>query len=422
MRTIKALCATTSMLILATACSPESAPLMAQQPTREPEKVEIPQYDKVDRQKFNWITEDGGNSQFDFNPQVDILFVTDNSDSMKSAQENLVKNLDRFTNGINKNKMIDYQIGVISTWDSSERFVTKKQDKYGIGELRYMKNSANKSFNQRFVNKAYKNYLASTLNIGVAAYDKGGPENEEFFAPVQSALEKSGRGGTNENFFRENAQLVVIFMTDADESSTRITPEQMARTLRDFKGGNAKKLSVYGVLVKKTDSDDKKDWALRIHPKYNPQCFDMTGKTPKNNGTCTGFGPDKIEQLIVLANEEKGSPDSIKAKYVTGITSKDFGTDLGRIGDNITIKTLAKEIFLSQRPRVETDGTLQVRVRYGTPDVLAKGGGQIIPNKTKGGWAYDPENNSVKLSGDVQYEYRENARFAVDLVPLTLAN
>lgn len=422
MRTIKALCATTSMLILATACSPESAPLMAQQPTREPEKVEIPQYDKVDRQKFNWITEDGGNSQFDFNPQVDILFVTDNSDSMKSAQENLVKNLDRFTNGINKNKMIDYQIGVISTWDSSERFVTKKQDKYGIGELRYMKNSANKSFNQRFVNKAYKNYLASTLNIGVAAYDKGGPENEEFFAPVQSALEKSGRGGTNENFFRENAQLVVIFMTDADESSTRITPEQMARTLRDFKGGNAKKLSVYGVLVKKTDSDDKKDWALRIHPKYNPQCFDMTGKTPKNNGTCTGFGPDKIEQLIVLANEEKGSPDSIKAKYVTGITSKDFGTDLGRIGDNITIKTLAKEIFLSQRPRVETDGTLQVRVRYGTADVLAKGGGQIIPNKTKGGWAYDPENNSVKLSGDIQYDYKENSRFAVDLIPLTLAN
>lgn len=419
MRTMKAFYAA-SMMLLAAACSPESSTLMAQAPTPEPEKVEIPQYDKVDRQKFNWITEDGGNSQFDFNPQVDILFVTDNSESMKSAQENLVKNLDRFTNGINKNKMIDYQIGVISTWDS-RTFGTKQQGPYNIGDLRYMKNSANKSFNQRFVNKAYKSYLSPTLNIGVASFQNGGPQHEEFFAPLQAALEKSKRGGVNEDFFRENSQLVVIIMTDADESSTQITPEQMARTLRDFKGGNAKKLSVYGVLVKKNDPDDKKDWALRIHPDYNPQCFDMTGKIAKNNGTCTGFGPERIEQLIVLANEEKGSPDSIKAKYVTGITSKDFGTDLGKIGDNITIKTLAKEIFLSQRPRVETDGTLQVRVRYGTPDVLAKGGGQIIPNKTKGGWAYDPENNSVKLSGDVQYEYKESARFAVDLVPLTLA-
>lgn len=421
MRTLKSLCAVSLIALGTAACSPESDTLLAQAPLPEPEKVEIPQYDKVDRQKFNWITEDGGNSQFDFNPQVDILFVTDNSDSMKSAQENLVKNLDRFTKGINNNRMIDYQIGVISTWDSSERFISKKQDKYGIGELRYIKNSAGKSFNQRYVNKGYKSYLAPTLNIGVAAYDKGGPENEEFFAPLQSALEKSGRGGVNEGFFRDNAQLVVIIMTDADESSTRITPEQMARTLRDFKGGNAKKLSVYGVLVKKSDDDSKKDWALRIHPKYNPQCFDMSGKIPKNNGTCTGFGPEKIEELIVMANEEKGSPDSIKDKYITGITSKTFGNDLGKIGDNITIKTLAKEIFLSQRPRVEADGTLQVRVRYGTPEVLAKGGGQIIPNKVKGGWAYDPENNSVKLSGDVQYQYQEKARFAVDLIPLTLA-
>lgn len=416
MRNLKTLC-TTSLLLLGTAaCSPESTPLMAQAPPRAQEQVEIPQYDKVDRQNFNWITEDGGNSKFDFNPQVDILFVTDNSDSMKSAQENLVKNIDRFTNGINKNKMIDYQIGVISAWDSTGKKF--KPGKYEIGELRYMKNSANKSFNQRFINKNYKNYLASTLNIGIAPLEEGGPENEEFFSALSAALEKSGRGGVNEGFFRENAQLVVIFMTDADESSTRITPEQMARTLKDFKGGNSNKVSVYGVLVRKNDPENKKDYALRIHPKYNPQCFDTAGK---NNGTCTGFGPERIEQLIAIANEESGSQDSIKAKYITGITSKDFGSDLGRIGDNITIKTLAKEISLSQRPRLEADGTLQVRVRYGTPEVLARGGGQIIPNKVKGGWAYDPENNSVKLSGDIQYEYQENARFAVDLIPLTLA-
>nr|BFD58255.1 hypothetical protein CKG001_03620 [Bdellovibrio sp. CKG001] len=421
MKQVIALCIYASALMLVAACSPESSGIMAQQPEVPPTPVEIPQYEHVEEQKFTWITEDGGQSQLDFNPQVDILFVTDNSESMKSAQENLLRNLDRFTNGINKNAMIDYHIGVITTWDSSERFAKTKKDSFQIGELRYIKDSKGQSYNKRYVTKKEKSILSSSLNVGVAPYSQGGPEDEEFFAPLTAALEKSGRGGVNEGFFRPEAQLVVVFLTDADEiKNSRITTEQMARTLLDFKGGKANKLSVYGVLVKANDADEYKDWALRIHPKYNPQCFDMTQKTPKNNGTCKGFGPEKLEELIVLANEEKGSPETIKSKYIVGIVNKNFGDDLARIGSDITKKTLAKEIFLSQRPRVD-NGVLQVRVRYGTPAELNAGRGQIIPNKVAGGWAYDPENNSVRLGGDIEYKYQENARFAVDLIPLTLA-
>lgn len=412
----------TSLLMLLAACSPESGTVMLQQEPPVEKPVEIPKYEMPAQQQFTWITEDGGQSQLDFNPQVDILFVTDNSESMKSAQENLVRNLDRFTSGINKNAMIDYQIGVISTWDSSERFATTKKDTYGIGELRYIKDPKSQSYNKRFVTKKEKHLLASTLDLGVAPYSAGGPEDEEFFAPLTAALEKSGRGGVNEGFFRENAQLVIVFLTDADEyKHSRITPEQMARTLLDFKGGKANKLAVYGALVKASDADEYKDWALRIHPKYNEQCFDMSQKTPKNNGTCTGFGPKKLEELIVLANEDKGAPDVVKSKYIMGIVNKKFGDDLARIGSDITKKTLAKEIFLSQRPRVSANGDLQVRVRYGTPEQLNAGRGQIIPNKAQGGWSYDPDNNSVLLPGDIEYKYQEKARFAVDLIPLTLA-
>ncbi|ASD65007.1 hypothetical protein [Bdellovibrio bacteriovorus] len=422
MKQIIALCIYTSALMLVTACSPESPGLMVQQDPIPETPVEIPQYEMPAQQEFKWITEDGGQSQLDFNPQVDILFVTDNSESMKSAQENLVRNLDRFTNGINKNAMIDYQIGVISTWDSSERFSATKKDKYGIGELRHIKDGKSQNYNKRFVTKKEKHLLASTLDLGVAPYAQGGPEDEEFFAPLTAALEKSGRGGVNEGFFREDAQLVVVFLTDADEfKQSRITPEQMARTLLDFKKGKANKLAVYGALVKASDSDQYKDWALRIHPKYNEQCFDMTQKTPKNNGTCTGFGPEKLEELIVRANEDKGAPDAIKSKYIVGIVNKNFGEDLARIGSDITKKTLAKEIFLTQRPRATADGSLQIRVRYGTPEQLNAGRGQVIPNKANGGWTYDPENNSVLLPGDIEYKYQDKARFAVDLIPLTLA-
>jgi hypothetical protein len=147
----------------------------------------------------------------------------------------------------------------------------------------------------------------------------------------------------------------------------------------------------------------------------------MTAKTLKNNGRCTGFGPERLEQLVVAANVEAGTPEQVREKYIMSIVSKNFGSDLAKIGDSITVKTLAKEIFLSQRPRVDSaTGQLMVRVRYGSPAVLAAGKGQLFPLKDDGGWKFDAENNSVKLSDNIKYEYVEGGRFAVDLIPVTL--
>lgn len=402
-----------SAFMLVSACSPESATLKVEKPIVQPE-VKIPQYEHIPSQTFSWITEDGGQSQLDFNPQVDILFVTDDSDSMKSAQENLTRNIDKFTAGILKNKMIDYHIGVISVWDSTERYLKAKKDQYQIGDLRFVKNSQGQSAsNRRFVAKSDNNskLIAPTLNIGVTPYEQGGPEIEEMFSPLAAALEKTGRGAVNEGFFRPEAQLIVILLTDADDSSKNINPEEMAQKLFDFKGGRPEKVAVYGVLIRAQDPDQYKDWDLRIHPKYHPECFDMTQKTPKNNGKCTGFGPDRLDQFIIAANQNEGTPDQIRAKHIMSILSPKFGDDLAKIGSDITVRTLAKEIFLSQRPRVDKNGQLMIRVRYGK---------QIIPQKAKGGWLYNPEDNSIQLSGDIEYEYIEGARFSVDLVPLTL--
>ncbi|MGZ3797760.1 MAG: hypothetical protein ACXVB1_15425 [Pseudobdellovibrionaceae bacterium] len=400
-------------------CSPQTASMTASKPYAQPTP---PTFPTVPEQKAGWITEDGGQSQLNFNPQVDILFLTDNSDSMKSAQENLVHNIDKFADGIVKNKMVDYHIGVVSTWDSSERFLTTKKDPYSIGELRFIKDSKNQTLNKRFVSRAESDLMASTLNIGVASYADGGPEKEEFFSPLLAALQKSSNGGPNDGFFRPDAHLVAIFLTDADDSSADLTSDEVDRRLMDFKGGRRDKISVYGVLVNADDKDEYKDWDLRIHPKYHPECFNMTKKTPTRNGRCTkGFGPDRLEQLIVTANQGSGlSPKEIRQKYIMSIISKNFGSDLATIGSDIKIKTMAKEIFLSQIPVINEHQQVQVRVRYGTPDELAAGHGQLIPQSPKGGWLYNPEKNSVRLSGDINYQYKEGARFAVDLMPVIL--
>lgn len=409
-------------LSLFTACAgPESATIEAQQEIVQPAPPVIPKYDAVPEQKFEWITMDGGQSQLDFNPQVDILFISDNSDSMKSTQANLSKNIEKFASGITQNKMIDYHIGVISTWDSSERFAKAKKDKYEMGDLRYVKDRSHKMVDLRYVTKAIRSKidLAATINIGVVPYAQGGPEVEEFFAPLAASLEKNGRGATNENFFRPDAQLVVIMVTDADDSTSRISPEQMVQLLVDSKSGVSKKVSAYGVLVRASDSDEVKDWALKVHPTYHPECFDMSAKKPKNNGQCKGFGPERLEQFIIAANADAGTPDEIRKKYIIPLTSKNFGNELAQIGSDITVKTLTKEIFLQQRPRFdETSKKIMLRVRYGSASDLAKGKGQLIPQQQVGGWLYNPENNSVRLSGDVKYVYIEGARFAVDLMPV----
>ena len=105
-----------------------------------------------------------------------------------------------------------------------------------------------------------------------------------------------------------------------------------------------------------------------------------------------------------------GTPDQIREKFIISINSGKFGTDLARVGDAITVKTLNKEIFLSQRPRLDEKGLPMVVVRYGD---------QVIP-LGKGGWKYRPENNSVVLSGDIAYEYVEGGRFSVQLSPLNM--
>jgi hypothetical protein len=390
------------------------------------QKTEIPVYPKLADQQFNWVTEDGGQSQLDFNPRVDILFVMDNSDSMKTAQANLIKNLNRFTSGITNNKMIDYHIGVVTTWDGKawndpKKDGYKKANPFGIGELRFAKTIAGTDSTERFVTKKDSaGVLASTLKVGVEALNIGGPETEEFFTPLAAALDSSrtGRGGTNEGFFRDDAQLVVIFLTDADDADAGITPEQMAQKLIDFKGGNKDKVSVYGVLVSKDTPDQYKDFGLRVHPTYHKECF----TNGKNNGSCReGFGPDRLEAMIVKANEGSGNPSQIRSKYIMNIVSEKFGAQLGTMGDSITVKTLEKQIALSIFPRIDSDtGQLMVRVRYGAPEALAEGKGQVIPYNTKNGWSYDASSNTVKLSGDIKYEYTEGARFAVDLVPAPL--
>lgn len=385
-----------SSLIACAPTSPENTSVYNRRDLPQPERPEIPTYNPVERDQTNWIPLDGGQSQLDFNPRVDILFVIDDSDSMKAAQANLVKNIGLFSAGIQKNKLIDYHIGVTSVWDSSDRYA--QATKYKNGQIRGV------------VTKKNSDQLAALLNIGITPYSKGGPENEEVFSPIAEAIQttNTGRGAPNEGFFREDSQLVVVILTDADDGSTSLSADDLTKSLFAFKGGNRKKVSVYAALVKASDKDEYKDWGLRVHPQYHPECF--TGK--KLNGTCAaGFAPTRLQDFVLKANVAHGTREQIQANHIMSLVQKDFGKDLAKIGNDIRVKTLEKTILLPERPRRAKDGSLMIRVQYGK---------QVIKADAKAGWIYNAEDNSIEVSGTVDYQYVEGARFSVSYVPVTL--
>jgi hypothetical protein len=404
------------------ACSPANETLTARYEVPPPPEPIIPHFDEVAVPTADWITLDGGQTQMEFNPQVDILFVVDNSASMSSAQDNLSNNIDTFASKFQQNKMIDYHIGVVSVWDSGRFTEGKDKTGFSLGELRNVKSASGKVLDSRFVTKDenVSKILSQTLKIGYMPLGSGGPENEEIFSPISAALQLNGRGATNEGFFRENARLVVIILTDAEDSTPSMSPDQLAQELFQFKNNKKDQVSVYAALVKKSDPEDKKDDGLKVTKRYHPECFDQKGKSLDNQRCNEGFGADRIEEFVIAANIEQGSADSIRSKNIMSIVQTNFGKDLARIGSDISAKTLAKEILLDLKPRQNADGSLMIRVRYGSAEDLSIGKGQIIPAGQQGGWVFNPSNNSILLAGDVKYSYKEGARFAIDMVPVTI--
>lgn len=424
----------TGLIALLAACAPQNAKIEGRRDlVQEPAPAEVkvtPKDELIDVKKEEtpeikplqdkWISQDGG-QQLELKPQLDVLFVIDNSDSMKEEQENLARNINYFVKRFGANGMIDFHIGVTSVWDSSPRFQANMKKPFVQGELRRAKDGKGQTLKSRFVYRFenFQSALANTLKIGIAPYKDGGPETEEVLSPISAAIKNSGKGQINEGFFRDEAQLVVIMMTDADDSSRDITPSQLAEDLIAFKG-DAKKVSVYGVLVKAEDPDKVKDFGLQILPRYHPECFEEVGgktKTFKNNGKCTGFGPTRLEEFVVRANKVAGLNEAgIKKNFILSLNQKNYGVDLARIGSDITTRTMEKRIRLDYEPKVDASGNLMIRVRYGLPKELAAGKGQIIPQGPQG-WLYGAE-KTIVLSGDVNYQYKQGARIQVDYATL----
>lgn len=268
---------------------------------------------------------------FVFNPKVDIIFVVDNSGSMGVHQSNLSRNINLFVQSFSNSVQIDYNVGVVTS-DMKNRNQTGRLQG-GV----------------RFVNRSTPNGIAEMArNIMVGT---NGDYEEMSFDPVAEALSQPLVGGYNAGFYRQDAHLAVIFITDAEDQSKRYDADSLYQFLVGLKGNRDKVLG-YGVIVPSLDRRCDRDE--------------------------TNVTPDMIEDFLGMTINT--------GKNVFGLCDPNFGQNLANLSQDIA-RYVGGVIYLTRAPIPET-----IRVLYGS---------QTIPSDPKVGWMFDPIRNAVILGQDI---------------------
>lgn len=300
-------------------------------------------------------------------PKVDILFVIDNSNSMNEHQQNLRRNIPNFLEAFRRKANVDFHIGMVTVFDP--KFVVPgKKFYWESGKLRPIIHPQNNGVmpGDHFVKRGqgYAALLGRTLNIGTHDFNQGGPRYEEIFTPIISALDNA----KNPNFFREEAHLAVIILSDAEESEfNQTTPDQVVQALKNFKGGDEKKISTYGVLAIPDPNNSK------------AVC------RPDEDLRKAGGLPNRILDFIAKSNG--ADYDVAKNPNVLSICSKNYGEYLAKVGFQIQQKiSKTFNIPLEDQAQAKT-----VIVRINSKEVSKKY------------WFLDKDGKSIVISDPDEY-------------------
>lgn len=392
-------------LVMMTACKPPKEADFTGVPEvyTRPEKPVFPSAPESDikpvpkgKQKYN----QSANLQGPGKKKMDILFVIDDSESMCGDQRALASNINKFVDVFVRNKKIDFQIGVVSSWDS--RLFGNATRAYKNGELRPVYGQPK---DVRFITNDTPNLtetLKKTINIGYLKYNKQSPatsgsENEEFFSPIMAAFSDEMINGANKGFSRPDADKGIIIITDAEDGTP--DPSRPGQTVQASdvslaldrlvtEGNNVTVLGAFARL------DEMVSFQLGKQPGLSkfPQKF--------KNGTvsnCSSYsidpgiiapykGPAQLNELVRL---KKGSSFDLQ--------SSDFGARMADMGKKLVTRSLNYRIALDKA--LDVSSPIKVSLN-GRP--LARGE-----------WSYDAETNQIVLNESASLSNLDN--FQVDL-------
>lgn len=240
-----------------------------------------------------------------FNPNLDILFIIDDSISMDKYQRKVAENAKLFVDRFFATKFINYHIGV--TTSSLSDF----QSKADGGKLRLVEG-------YRYVDRSTPGgagILREMMDVGVR-----GSTTEQFFSIHMEALSPQLQNGVNQGFYREDSNLAIFVITDSEDQS-RIPPSVAFDFLTTLKNGQKEKLFYYAAIVEDPNSNCRRDDGDR----------------------------GLIREMVRLH-----APNSA----LFDICADDYGAEMAQVADDLV--TSVSRIYLDQLPDVTT-----LKVTYG---------------------------------------------------------
>ena len=138
--------------------------------------------------------------------KVDVLFVVDNSGSMSTIQQNIIKNADLFMNEFIMQRHINWKLGIVST-DKSEVPFLGFDTLYGSDIFDYNDPTS--------IQDGVQVFRDAMTDLGTS-----GAAWEFVFYNVLRAFENySNSTNGRPNFIRSTSHLAVIMVTDEEEQS-----------------------------------------------------------------------------------------------------------------------------------------------------------------------------------------------------------
>lgn len=263
--------------------------------------------------------------------KVDILWVIDNSGSMYQIQSNIEKNTALFMQAFKENVDIEWKMGLVSTDKGQSPF---------IGFI------PGRPFDQTSLDPV------SEFQNAVSKLGTNGSASEYVFHNVDRMITKPSnqRSDDYSHFFREDAHLVVIMVSDEPEQSGSIDsklyePQAFLNHLRNFKAAN-RVIRFYGA-------------------------FDFGDLS-----ACSSWTKYKGSRFEKIIDESSG--------FHISACENSFGSSLAAIGKDIVSILKTPSLPINERPRVHT-----IQVTY-QGEILPGG-----PQSTGGKWFYNRVNSTI---------------------------
>jgi hypothetical protein len=273
-----------------------------------------------------------------YNTEVDVLWVIDTSTSMDKHQDLMASQMGAFVAGLNDTRL-NYHMAV-TTMDMGSSSAAMGKFLAAPGTPRVL--------------TAQTPNLVNVLSQRVRAGASGSPV-ERGLEAMQKSLSTSmtSTGGYNEGFLRQNALLVVIFLSNEDDQSS----------------GNAASYAAWLDSVRPPLPTGERSWLAHF---MGVTSGDATCKTSQWDQS--GYS-EVGSKYIALAEESGGTSEAI------------CDADFRRALTNVKARIL--EVMTEYKlDRIPNLNTLEIYVN-----------GAKVPQNPVNGWSYFEANNSVRFHG-----------------------